>query len=269
MIDVKCVVTSCLRDLDLPEDGARCQARWRLCSWKDHQAHSKEKVPLASQTLGSGGTEGWQMWEAGKVQWIGMHAHVQAVPVLQFRDYTRVHTFKHTIQFLGWVFCLFLGLGFRKFQVTFLVLNVKLHGEGIKVGGRLSGKLTDAWSPGGGAVSGGFFFFLASLENVLTYLYLEPLWSMHVCVLEPLWSMHLLICSCSSFDVCNYLFEVSCSTDQIMRLIFRCFSDCETSTYQWLQMRRFCRSTLVLLHIRLGSSVRTLFCSNLECLELS
>lgn len=76
------------------------------------------------------------------------------------------------------------------------------------------------------------FFFLASLENVLTYLYLEPLWSMHVCVLEPLWSMHLLICSCSSFDVCNYLFEVSCSTDQIMRLIFRCFSDCETSTCQ-------------------------------------
>lgn len=108
---------------------------------------------------------------------------------------------------------------------------MKLHGEGIKVGGRLSGKLTDAWSPRGGAVSGGFFF-LASLENVLTYLYLEPLWSMHVCVLEPLWSMHLLICSCSSFDVCNYLFEVSCSTDQIMRLIFRCFSDCETSTYQ-------------------------------------
>lgn len=36
---------------------------------------------------------------------------------------------------------------------------MKLHGEGIKVGGRLSGKLTDAWSPGGGAVSGGFFFF--------------------------------------------------------------------------------------------------------------
>lgn len=68
MIDVKCVVTSCLRDLDLPEDGARCQAQWRLCSWKDHQAHSKEKVPLASQTLGSGGTKGWQMWETGKVQ---------------------------------------------------------------------------------------------------------------------------------------------------------------------------------------------------------
>lgn len=68
MMDVKRVVTSCLRDLDLPENGARCQARRRLCSWKDHQAHSKERVPLASQTVGSGGTEGWQMWEAGKVQ---------------------------------------------------------------------------------------------------------------------------------------------------------------------------------------------------------
>lgn len=81
----------------------------------------------------------------------------------------------------------------------------------------------------------------ASLENVLTYLYLEPLWSVHVCVLEPLWSvhicvleplwsMHLLICTCSSFEVYNYLLEVSYSTDQIIRLMFRFFSDCETST---------------------------------------
>ena len=88
MMDVKCVVTSRLRDLDLPEDGARCQAPWRLCSWKDHQAHSTEKAPLASQTVGSGGTEEWRMWEEEKVRSIGMHAHVQAVTVLQFRDNT-------------------------------------------------------------------------------------------------------------------------------------------------------------------------------------
>lgn len=101
MMDVKCVVTSRLRDLDLPEYGARCQARWRLCSWKDHQAHSTEKAPLASQTVGSGGTGEWRMWEEEKVRSIGMHARVQAVTVLQFRDYTGVHTCKHTIQFLG------------------------------------------------------------------------------------------------------------------------------------------------------------------------
>lgn len=35
--------------------------------------------------------------------------------------------------------------------------------------------------------------------------------------------MHLLIRTCSSFEVCNYLFEVSYGTDQIIRLILDVF----------------------------------------------